>query len=69
MQKCLPLQYQIKTTITMTTTQKIKSLGDFNGWRGFIGLYLTTKEIRPLKKYGITKDTTIKGAFDILNNI
>ena len=53
----------------MTTIQKIKSLGEFNEWRGFIGLYLTTKEIRPLKKYGITKETTIKVAFDILNNM
>lgn len=46
--------------------QKIKSLGEFNEWRGFIGLYLTTKEVRSLKKFGITKDMTIKQAYDKL---
>lgn len=49
--------------------QKIKSFGDFNNWRGFIGLYLTTKEVRQLKKYGITSDTTIRDAYEILCNI
>ena len=48
--------------------QKIKSFGDFNNWRGFIGLYLTTKEVRQLKKYGITSDTTIRDAYEILCN-
>lgn len=47
--------------------QKIKYFGDFNEWRGFIGLYLTTKEIRQLKKYGITSNTTIKDAYKILS--
>lgn len=46
--------------------QKIKNLGEFNAWRGFIGLYLTSKEIRSLKKFGITKDMTIKQAYDKL---
>ena len=46
--------------------QKIKEIGDFNAWRGFIGLYLTTKEVRSLKKFGITKDMTIKQAYDKL---
>ena len=46
--------------------QKIKTIGEFNAWRGFIGLYLTSKEIRSLKKFGITKDMTIKQAYDKL---
>ena len=53
----------------MEIIQKIKNIGEFNEWRGFVGLYLTTKELRPLKKYGITKDTTIKGAFEIIRSI
>lgn len=47
----------------MEIIQKIKNIGEFNNWRGFVGLYLTTKELMSLKKYGITKDTTIKLAF------
>ena len=46
--------------------QKIKEIGEFNAWRGFIGLYLTTKEVRSLKKFGITSETTIKEAYKIL---
>lgn len=46
--------------------QKIKNLGDFNNWKGFISLYLTTKEVRSLKKFGITSETTIKEAYDKL---
>lgn len=46
--------------------QKIKTFGEFNAWRGFIGLYLTSKEIRSLKKFGITSETTIKEAYDKL---
>ena len=45
---------------------KIGNLGTFNGWRGFVGLYLTKKEIRSLKKYGITEDMTILQAFNAL---
>lgn len=48
--------------------QKIKSFGEFNNWRGFIGLYLTSKEGRQLKKYGITSETTIRDAYEILCN-
>ena len=53
----------------MEIIQKIKNIGEFNEWRGFVGLYLTTKELRQLKKYGVTKDTTIKGAFETLRSI
>ena len=50
----------------MEIIQKIKNIGEFNDWHGLVGLYLTTKELRPLKKYGITKYTTIKGAFELI---
>ena len=53
----------------MEIIQKIKNIGEFNNWRGFVGLYLTTKELMSLKKYGITKDTTIKFAFEIIRSI
>lgn len=56
---------RIKTNL-FDMKQKIKNLGEFNAWRGFIGLYLTSKEIRSLKKFGITKDMTLKQAYDKL---
>ena len=46
--------------------QKIKEIGVFNNWKGCISLYLTTKEVRSLKKFGITKDMTLKQAYDQL---
>ena len=47
--------------------EKIKDFGDFNGWRGCMGLYFTTKQLRPLKKYGITAATTLEEAYNIIN--
>lgn len=61
--------FKIKVYGKNADGKKIKSFGDFNNWRGFIGLYLTTKEVRQLKKYGITSDTTIRDAYEILCNI
>lgn len=47
--------------------EKIKEFGEFNGWRGCMGLYFNTKQLRPLKKYGITAATTLEEAYNILN--
>lgn len=30
--------------------EKIKEFGKFNGWRGCMGLYFNTKQLRPLEK-------------------
>lgn len=46
--------------------EKIKDFGEFNGWRGCMGLYFNTKQLRPLKKYGITAATTLEEAYNII---
>jgi hypothetical protein len=46
----------------------IKEIGDFNNWHGCIGLYLTQKQLRPLKKYGVTEATTLKEVYNIIKN-
>ena len=48
---------------------KIKIFGDFNGWRGCMGLYFNTKALRSLKKYGISSDTTLVDAYKILSTL
>jgi len=45
---------------------KIKTLGDFNNWKGVIGLYLNSKELRTLKPLGINKSMTISQVYEIL---
>ena len=45
----------------------VKNAGDFNNWKGCMGLYFTQKTIRPLKKLGITVETSIKEAYSILS--
>lgn len=49
--------------------EKIKDFGEFNNWKGCIGLYFNQKDIRPLKKLGITTGTSIKDAYIILSKI
>ena len=44
----------------------IKGFGEFNNWRGCIGIYFTQKDLRPLKKLGITAETSLKDAYTIL---
>lgn len=48
--------------------ERIREVGEFNGWRGCMGLYFTQKQLRPLKKYRITAATTLKEAYNIINN-
>lgn len=48
---------------------KIKDFGEFNGWRGCMGLYFNKKTLRTVKKYGITSATTLQDAYNILSNI
>lgn len=48
---------------------KIKDFGEFNGWRGCMGLYFNTKTLRTVMKYGITSATTLQDAYNILSNI
>lgn len=52
---------------TLIMKEKIKEFGKFNGWRGCMGLYFNTKQLRPLKKYGITAATTLEEAYNIIN--
>lgn len=47
----------------------IKGFGEFNNWRGCIGIYFTQKDLRPLKKLGITTETSLKDAYTILSKI
>ena len=47
--------------------ETIKEFGNFNGWRGCMGLYFNTKQLRPLKKFGITAATTLEEAYNIIN--
>ena len=46
--------------------EKLLNIGTYNNWRGCLGLYLTKKEIRGLKKLGITESTPIKEAYNLL---
>lgn len=48
--------------------ERIKELGEFNGWRGCIGLYFTQKQLRALKQYGITAETTLEEAYKAIKN-
>ena len=47
--------------------EKIKEFGEFNGWCGCMGLYFNAKQLRHLKKYGITASTTLEEAYNIIN--
>lgn len=51
---------------TKIMKEEIKNFGEFNNWRGCMGLYFSTKQLRPLKKYGITAATTLKEAYNTL---
>lgn len=46
--------------------QTLKGIGEFNAWKGNILLYLTKKEVRSLKDYGINENMTIKEAYEAL---
>ena len=36
--------------------EKIKDFGEFNGWRGCMGLYFNTKQLRPLQnRYNVRR--------------
>lgn len=46
---------------------KLSELGTFNGWKGYIGLYLTQKELRLIRKAGIDyENMTMKQVFERL---
>lgn len=46
---------------------KIYEAGTFNGWKGYIGLYLTQKELRLIRKAGIDyENMTMKQVFERL---
>lgn len=65
--RCLSISLQAKTNKYKIMKEKIKDFGEFNGWRGCMGLYFNTKQLRPLKKYGITAATTLEEAYNIIN--
>lgn len=46
---------------------KLNELGEFNGWKGYIGLYLTQKELRTIKKAGVDYEIlTMREVYDRL---
>lgn len=46
---------------------KIYEAGTFNGWKGYIGLYLTQKELRTIKKAGVDYEIlTMREVYDRL---
>ena len=46
---------------------KLKELGTFNEWKGYIGLYLTKKELRQISRAGIDYETlTMKEVYNRL---
>lgn len=45
----------------------VKQFGEFNNWKGYIDLYFTVKDMRKLKKLGVTNNNTIKEAYQILS--
>lgn len=55
-----------KITIMQNIKEQLKEIGTYNNWKGYIGLYFTTKGLRALKKFGITADDTIKEAYNKL---
>lgn len=46
--------------------QLIKNFGEFNKWKGCMALYFTQREIRQMKKYGITGEMSILEAYNLL---
>lgn len=57
-----------KETTKVEFIEVVKHIGNFNNWKGFIGLYFTKSEIRLMKKYGVTENKTIKEVYNILIN-
>lgn len=46
---------------------KLNELGESNGWKGYIGLYLTQKELRTIKKAGVDYESlTMREVYDRL---
>ena len=46
--------------------EQIREFGEFNGWRGCMGLYFTQKQLRALKRYGITAAMTLREAYNAM---
>ena len=55
-----------KITIMQNIKEQLKEVGTYNSWKGYIDLYFTNKQLRELKKFGITADDTIKEAYNKL---
>ena len=43
--------------------EDIKGIGEFNGWKGNICLYLTKKAVKSLRGFGISEDMTIQEVY------
>lgn len=52
---------------TTNMKEQIKNFGDYNCWRGCIGLYFTRKQLCSLKKFGITSSTTLQEAYNLIH--
>lgn len=46
----LSISLQVKTNKYKIMKEKIKDFGEFNGWRGCMGLYFNTKNASPLEE-------------------
>lgn len=51
-----------------TIISNIKNMCEYNNGKGCVALYFTKKEMRELKKYGITDNHTIQDAYNIISN-
>ena len=60
--------FNIKSKDMNTTNMKeqIKDIGNYNCWRGRMGLYFTQKQLRSLKKFGITSAPTLQEAYNLI---
>lgn len=45
----------------------IKSFGDFNGFHCRVCFFFTKKQVRAMKAYGITEDTTLDEALNLVS--
>lgn len=58
----------MKKEVIPVSLEEIEEAGEFNNWRGVIGLYFSSTRIRPLKKYGVTPSMWLIDARNILLN-
>lgn len=55
-------------TIAPISLPELEEAGNYNNWRGYVNMYFTLARVRTLKNYGISHETTIKDAFNIMKS-